>query len=50
MLMYQYHAFNKALEDLTFDKLCKLNHTSLLAEVPYEIYTEPLDDKVMVKM
>lgn len=48
--MYQYHAFSKTLEDLTFDKLCKLNIDSLHAEVPYEIYTEALDDKVMVKM
>lgn len=48
-LMYQHRAFGKALEDLAPSKLCKLNVDSrrLHANVPYEIYTEASDDKVI---
>lgn len=44
-IMYNYHVFNKTLEDVSFEKLDKLSHDDIETEVPYEIYIETVDDK-----
>lgn len=44
-IMYNYHVFNKTLEDVSFEKLGKSRTDDLETEVPYEIYIETIDDK-----
>lgn len=40
ILMYNYHVFNKILDDIPYEKLDKFNNTDIKTEVPFKIYAE----------